>query len=353
MKIRIKDISRMAGVSEGTVDRVLHNRGEVAQETRNQVLAIIEKLGYTPNLVAKSLATKRHYRIAVLIPEAGKNNPYWEKPMIGINQGLEEIRNFNGEIDLHRFDLNKRETFIEEFNKILDSEPDGLIFSPIFSPASGNAAKSCEVKNIPYVFIDVNLENCNKLAYFGQDSVQSGYLAAKLMSYGLKDNANIVILKMVDREGTIHHLAKRELGFMKYFESDEMKKRVNISFLVVDLAQKNEIETVLKKNTGMISAANGIYVPNSRAYSIAKFLESTGIQGILLIGYDLIEPNLRYLEKGLIRFLISQKPEEQGYRSVTSLFYYLISNKKIDKMNYSPIDIIMKENIDYYKNLKG
>jgi LacI family transcriptional regulator len=54
-KIRIKDIAEKASVSIGTVDRVLHNRGEVAEETRQQVLNIIAKLGYTPNLLAKSL----------------------------------------------------------------------------------------------------------------------------------------------------------------------------------------------------------------------------------------------------------------------------------------------------------
>ena len=62
--------------------------------------------------------------------------------------------------------------------------------------------------------------------------------------------------------------------------------------------------------------------------------------------------NLDYLERGVINFLIGQKPEEQGYKSVLTLFNYLLSGKSSVRINYSPIDIIMKENIDYYKNFK-
>ena len=55
----IKDIASLANVSIGTVDRVLHNRGEVNPDTRNRVMSFIEELGYTPNLIAKSLALKK------------------------------------------------------------------------------------------------------------------------------------------------------------------------------------------------------------------------------------------------------------------------------------------------------
>ena len=68
-RIRIKDIAERARVSVGTVDRVIHKRGEVAEETRKQILSIIEELGYTPNVLAKSLASKKQYQIAALIPE--------------------------------------------------------------------------------------------------------------------------------------------------------------------------------------------------------------------------------------------------------------------------------------------
>ena len=55
--IRIKDIALRAGVSIGTVDRVLHKRGEVSEETQQKIQQIIDELDYRPNLLASSLAS--------------------------------------------------------------------------------------------------------------------------------------------------------------------------------------------------------------------------------------------------------------------------------------------------------
>jgi LacI family transcriptional regulator len=352
-RIRIKDIAKLAGVSQGTVDRVLHNRGEVADETRNKILTIIDNLGYTPNLIAKTLASKKHYRLAVLIPFAGDDNPYWEKPLIGINKASEEIRDYNAEVSIYTFNLSDGTAFRSNFERVMSTNPDGLIFSPVFYNSSVDIIKSCEEKQIPYIFIDVNIEGYKNLAYFGQHSVRSGNLAAKLMAYGTGEEAKILIIKMAKQEGTAFHLALREKGFLSYFNSDLKRKKTNITSVDVDYADQANIERILIKKNITISNVDGIFIPNSRAYAISEFLEARTISNIRLIGYDLIERNLHYLEKGIISFLIGQKPEEQGYKSVISLFNFLFSGKQIEKINYSPIDIIMKENLDYYKNLNS
>ena len=64
-----------------------------------------------------------------------------------------------------------------------------------------------------------------------------------------------------------------------------------------------------------------------------------------------MDENIQFLEKKAIDFLICQKPEEQGYRGVMAMFNYLMTNKQVERVNYSPIDIIMKENLDYYKTI--
>ncbi len=76
LNIRIKDVAERAGVSVGTVDRVLHQRGEVSPETREIVLKIIDELEYSPNLLASTLASSRTHNIAVLIPAATGENQY-------------------------------------------------------------------------------------------------------------------------------------------------------------------------------------------------------------------------------------------------------------------------------------
>ena len=76
-KVRIKDIAVLAGVSEGTVDRVLHNRGEVSKKSKEAVEKVLKEINYSPNLLARSLASKKHYRFACFIP-AYQPGEYWE-----------------------------------------------------------------------------------------------------------------------------------------------------------------------------------------------------------------------------------------------------------------------------------
>ncbi|MDE6147412.1 MAG: LacI family DNA-binding transcriptional regulator, partial [Bacteroidales bacterium] len=53
--VTINDVALAAGVSKGTVDRVLHDRGEVSRKSRDKVLRAIEELGFSPNIYALSL----------------------------------------------------------------------------------------------------------------------------------------------------------------------------------------------------------------------------------------------------------------------------------------------------------
>lgn len=57
----IKDIARMAGVSAGTVDRVLHNRGDVSEKSKEKVQKVLDEINYQPNVFAIGLAAKKKY----------------------------------------------------------------------------------------------------------------------------------------------------------------------------------------------------------------------------------------------------------------------------------------------------
>ena len=348
-KIGIKEIAIKAKVSIGTVDRVLHNRGEVAENTKQQVLHIINELGYTPNILAKSLASKKSYTIAVLIPEQSTNK-YWGKPLQGIYSAAQEIKKYNFELQIATFDYNNENSFIANADNILKSKPDGFIFAPVYNELSLKLVKKCEKLQIPYVFFDVYIENCANLGYFGQNSMQSGYLAARLMNYSIeKGNKHIYIVKPVIQNAPVYHLNLREKGFLSFFSKNGINS-ANLHTLNIDISLPSNLYASLDANFSGNQKPSGIFVANSKVHLIAQYISEKNIKDVVLMGYDLLEDNIKFLEKGLIQFLICQKPEEQGYRSVLSLFNYLFLKKPIEKFNFSPIDIIMKENIEYYKN---
>jgi LacI family transcriptional regulator len=350
-KIGIKDIAKQANVSIGTVDRVLHNRDEVSKTTREQVLKIIDELGYTPNVLAKSLSSKVKYTIAVLIPDPA-NNAYWEKPLEGIKAAAREIKKFNFEIQIATFEYSNENSFIEKANEILESNPSGFIFAPVFYDSALKVIEKCDQLEIPYVFIDVFIDNCKNLAYFGQNSVQSGYLAARLMSYSLRKGINhIYIVKPLNPSAPVYHLSLREKGFSSFFEC-ELNQQTILHPMDVDISSPTILINSLEEIFSGDQKPSGLFVANSRVHLVAGYFEKNNITDVILIGYDLLQQNIVYLEKGIIQSLICQKPEEQGYKGVFSLFNHLFLKIPVDKLNYSPIDIIMKENIEYYKNFK-
>jgi DNA-binding LacI/PurR family transcriptional regulator len=87
----IFDVARLAGVSRGTVDRVVYGRGRVSAETKERVRKAIEQLGYVPNPNASSLASKKEYRFACLIPSYNEGD-YWEEIYKGFIEAAESIQ---------------------------------------------------------------------------------------------------------------------------------------------------------------------------------------------------------------------------------------------------------------------
>ena len=86
--LTLRDVSDACGVSEMTVSRVLRNRGDVSEATRNRVLAAAKELGYVPNQIAGSLASQRVNLVAVIIPSL--SNMVFPEVLNGINQVLED-----------------------------------------------------------------------------------------------------------------------------------------------------------------------------------------------------------------------------------------------------------------------
>jgi len=86
--LTLRDVSEASGVSEMTVSRVLRNRGDVSDATRDRVLAAAKELGYVPNKIAGALASSRVNLVAVIIPSL--SNMVFPEVLTGINQVLED-----------------------------------------------------------------------------------------------------------------------------------------------------------------------------------------------------------------------------------------------------------------------
>jgi len=84
--LTLRDVSEASGVSEMTVSRVLRNRGDVSEATREKVQAAAKRLGYVPNKIAGALASQRVNLVAVVIPSL--SNMVFPEVMTGISETL-------------------------------------------------------------------------------------------------------------------------------------------------------------------------------------------------------------------------------------------------------------------------
>jgi len=347
--LRIKEIAKRANVSVGTVDRVIHNRPGVSANTKQKVDAIINELGYQPNLVARRLASMKRIRIATLTPQVSGETAYWEVLQDGILQAETEIASYGVSVEKFFFDQNDKRSFDDQVDILLKSNIDGVLLTPIFIEESIRFADACKKRDIPYVFINSDIPNVESLSYIGPNLYHSGYLVAHLISYLVaSQQAKILIVNISKELENYHYTLRKEEGFRAYFE--ENKKTVSI--LKADIRQTDypSAKKQLSKLFGEHTDIKIVFATNSRVSTVAKYLEATGKGDVLLIGYDFLPDNIKYLKKGIIDFLICQKPQEQAYKGMLLLYQYLAFDTKVDKIIFMPIDIITRENDTFYRN---
>lgn len=67
-----------------------------------------------------------------------------------------------------------------------------------------------------------------------------------------------------------------------------------------------------------------------------------------LIGYDLLPSNVELMKEGFVTCLIGQRPSLQGYCGVMTMCDHVVFKKQVEPLRYMPVDILIKENIDFY-----
>ena len=130
-KITIIDVAEKAGVSKGTVDRVIHNRGEVSDRSAAKVRKAIRELNYEPNLYASLLASRQGRVIACLFPKSDKGE-YWTMLLDEFIKGGEDAAPLNVTVSVFTYDQYSPDSFLEASEMLLGSNPSGVVIAPLF-----------------------------------------------------------------------------------------------------------------------------------------------------------------------------------------------------------------------------
>lgn len=261
----------MSGVSAGTVDRVLHNRGDVSRASRDKVQKVLDEIDYHPNMFAIGLAAKKRYHIVCIIPYYIEHD-YWHSVAAGIDRAAQELRPFNVGVDYLFYSHADKASYETACAQLQSVVADGVLIAPNFQDDTLKLTSYLEDKKIPYAFIDFNMEQTHALCYIGQDSKVSGYIAAKILMRRYREGQELALFLNNQKNSPAEVQMQRRLeGFMQYLAAEH--KNLTIHDVVLHKEDTAANEEVLDAFfSGHPKATLGV-VFNSRVYQVADYLQ--------------------------------------------------------------------------------
>ena len=348
-KITIFDVAERAGVSKGTVDRVLHNRGEVSAKSAAKVRKAIEELGYQPNLYASLLATRNAHVIACLLPEFAPGE-YWERINDGMVLGGKQVASLNVLVRAFYYDQYDARSFRSACAELLASKPSGVVLPPLFMSDTLNFVQELQNDGIPYVYIDSKLEEDNYFAYYGMPMYRSGHLCAALLTERVapEDVDEVAVIRINrDKNRQSDPTVSRRAGFMDYMAANFPECRINSLF--INPSDEDGIYAALDEFFSEHGDLRYVVMFNSRVHLLNRYLEDHPVPGRRVIAFDNLDKNMQMLRDGHLSILISQHTEHQSRDAVVTLANYILMRQKpATRDNFMHMDILTRYNQENY-----
>ena len=345
-KITINDIARRTGLSKGTVDRVLHNRGEVSRKSYERVMEVIRELGYEPNVYASLLAKGKKHLVAVLIP-ASEPGSFWELAASGIGRGVAPVTAAGVEAVPFPYDQYDIESFRAACAKVLEAEPSGVVLAPLFQGETEVFTGKLSESGIPYCFIDSRPDSNGYLAYFGMPLYKSGYLCADQLTRGQNIRGVLIVRIRRDRYQQSDPTVNRRAGFLDYMLENAPDCKIDNVF--VDPNDPEGIYTILDGYFAEHQEVRHIVMFNSRIHLLVPWLAAHPDPERRVVGFDNLKANMDALRDGTVSVLIGQRPDEQVRLAIEALAKHaLLGKAPARKDNFMHMDILTRYNVEDY-----
>ncbi len=336
----IKEIAALAGVSRGTVDRVLNNRGAVNPVTAEKIREIAKALDYKPNHAGLVLAAqKKRFKLGVVL--SSPENPFFLDVLDGVNEKAHELAHYNCTVIIKQMAFGVEEQ-IKALDELVAEEVNGIAIVPYNDERIRNYINRLYDMNIPVVTFNTDIENSKRLAYVGSNYTKSGATAAGLLQLMTQDEVHVGII--TGSSNILCH-TERITGF-----TDTLKPygdRIHI----VDIVETHddEIESY-EKTTQLLNAhpeINALFFAAGGVYGGCRSVTALNRQeNIRIITYDKVPTTKELVDKGIIAATICQQPKIQGSKPLALLFAYLTTSELPEKEhNYVAVDIRIRENI--------
>jgi LacI family transcriptional regulator len=333
-------------VSIGTVDRALHGRPGINDETRQRVLEIAKKIGYRPNLAARSLSTGRRVRIGVCVPQEIRY--FYNEMWAGIQDEAGRYADRGIEFVLRPIpELGKGER--SALRAILDSAVQGVVVTPGNPEAIAPLINAAEESGVRVVCVSTDAPASQRSCIVCVDPRLNGLIAGELMSKFVPSGSQVAILTGMLK--TVDHREKAE-GFSKSFTEFCWGGSVVTTIEAHEDPEEsfNKTRKLLKR----VPDLAGIYVNTVNCLPVCRALSAAKRAGkVRLITTDLFREMVPHFGNGTIDASMHQRPYRQGQLAVRSLAEHLLHDAELPNAHYLNPGIILRSNLHLFRESGG
>jgi LacI family transcriptional regulator len=340
-KPTIVDIAKALGVSTATVHRALHNGPDVTAVTRNRVLLMAKKLGYKPNLAARSLASKRTLRVSVNTLKG--TTSFWDEVRAGIEYEKNLLELENVTLDFRTYS-QLGNTELAAFQDALESGADGIISFPGNSESLKPLMRQAARNRTAVVFVATDAPGTGRLAVVSVDTMASGSLAADLMGRLINKRGSVGVT-LFDSGITEHA--------QKYDAFKSTMERLHPSLKVLAPIEDHDDEALAYERSTELIRSNpnlaGIYVSTEASIPVINAVRDQGLIGkITIITTDLFPALVESIRSGEVVATIYQRPRTQGRMAFRVLYDFLVEGGCPTQQTTFAPHLVMHGNLDFF-----
>ena len=340
MRATIKMIAEKAGVSIGTVDRVLHDRPYVKAEVRDRVLQVMEELDYHPNRVASALATSGTARRFAVVQPAWES--YIREDMArGVERFCTERQDYNVAVDVWPYPDDDTAACLKQLDRAAEEQVDGVALCATDNATVRQKLEQLASAHIPVVTFNSDIPAGSRLCYVGEDAHRAGRVAGEITSKFLTPEQSLLLVYAGPDYAGHEERAK---GFVERLEEKGFTRaRCRIA------VTHNQYEPTLQAVTEALEQdpeLRLIYMANESVSACVEAIRRCGREGMVhVLSHDCGPETRQFLLDGRVDFTIDQDFAYQSYQALTVLFRNQVEHWQPDRQQYASASPILNAEV--------
>ncbi|MBQ9062734.1 MAG: LacI family DNA-binding transcriptional regulator [Eubacterium sp.] len=320
MKTTMQTIAELAGVSRATVDKVVHNRPGVNEETRRRIKELINETGFQPVQVRKALRNAAmNLRIAVIMPEL--QEPFMKQLKKGTDAAAARYKKYGLKAEYYYYSPFDPQSVIAILNYLKSEAVNAIAVRGIMHDEIRLRINDFVGAGIPVFTFDADLPDTDRLCFIGEDLYRTGQLGASLLCMAIGYHGEIAVLTGASNVETS---IRRLQGFSDYIAQNAPD--VRIVSVEETLTQP---ELTYQKTAALLERypdLAGIWNAVAHSEHMARAVIDAGRAGRVRLGSMVFSSEIARLVKDhTISYTIGLLPEELGNMLVDSIFEYLVT----------------------------